>query len=53
MDVRPAEDPKDPDEWEAELSRAGVGGAFVYSDGSLLEGGNVGGGAFIEDGGEK
>ena len=30
-----------------------MGGAFVFSDGSLLEGGNVGGGAFIVDDGEK
>ena len=33
--------------WEAEISRAGAGGAFVYSDGCLLEGGNVEGGAFV------
>ena len=38
-------DPEDPDAWEAEI-KAGIGGAFVFSDGSLLENGNVGGGAF-------
>ena len=29
------------------------GGAFFCSDSGLLEGGNVGGGAFMEDGGKK
>ena len=53
VDVRPAEGLMDPDKWEAEISRAGAGGAIVYSDGSLLERGNVGGGAFIEVGREK
>ena len=27
--------------------KAGIGGTFVFSDGSLLEGGNIGGEAFI------
>ena len=30
-------DPEDPDAWEAEISKAGIGGAFVFSDGSLVE----------------
>ena len=42
-------DPENPDAWEAEISRAGIGGAFVFSDGSLMESGNVGGGAFVVD----
>ena len=29
------------------MSKARKGGAYVYSDSSLLEGGNIGGGAFI------
>ena len=38
--------------WHKEIGKAGIGGAYVYSDGSLLEsdngeGGNVGGGAFV------
>ena len=32
---------------EAEICKAGIGGAFAFSDGSLIEGGNVGGGAYI------
>ena len=35
------------------ISKAEARGAFVYSDGSLLEGGNVGEGAFVVDGGER
>ena len=27
--------------------KAGIGGTFVFSDGSLIEGGNIGGEAFI------
>ena len=27
--------------------KSGIGGAYIFSDGSLLESGNVGGGAFI------
>ena len=38
------DDPKNPDAWEKEVSRVGKGGTYLYSDGSLLEGGNVGGG---------
>ena len=41
------DDPEDPDAWETEISKAGSGGGFVFSDGSLLENGNVGGGAFV------
>lgn len=50
-DVRPTggkwseNDPEDSDTWEKEICRAGAGGAFVFSDGSLLEGGNIGEGA--------
>ena len=36
-----------------EISKAEVGGVFVYSDGSLVEGGNIGEGAFIVDGGRE
>ena len=38
-------DPEDPDAWEKEIGKTGIGGAYVFSDGSLLENGNVGGGA--------
>ena len=54
VDLRPCgvkggekNDPEDPDAWEAEIGKAGFGGAFVFSDGSLLESGNVRGGAFV------
>ena len=33
--------------WEKEISKAGIGGAYIFSDGSLLQNGNVGGGAFV------
>ena len=36
-----------PDAWEAEISKGGIDGAFVFSDGSLLESGDIGGGAFV------
>ena len=53
--------PADPNAWEKEIEKAGrgEGGAYRFSDGSLLEGGdggvgNVGGGAFVvESGGEE
>ena len=52
VDVRPIgvkgsgkDDQEDPDARETETSKAGSGGAFVFSDGSLLESANVGGGA--------
>ena len=41
------ESEKDPEEWEKEIRKVGIGGAYIFSDGSLLESGNVGGGAFI------
>ena len=41
------EDPGDPKACEKEISRAGIGRAYVYSDGSLLESGSVGGGAVV------
>ena len=54
MDVGPCgakgsekNDPEDPDAWEAEISKTGKWGDYVFSDGSLLEGGNVGGVAFV------
>ena len=50
VDVRPAggkESEKDLEEWEKEIKKAVIGGAYIFSDGSLLESGNVGGGAFI------
>ena len=34
---------------EAEIRKAGIAGAFVFCDGSLLESGKVGGGAFVVD----
>ena len=45
VDLKPSrakgseQDPDDPDAWEMEIRRVGVGGALVFSDGSLLEGG--------------
>ena len=46
---------EDPEAWEKEISKVGAGGDFIFLDGSLLEGGNVAGGAFIvaADGGEN
>ena len=35
-------DPEDPDAWEAEISMTGKEGVYVFPDGSLLAGGNVG-----------
>ena len=40
-------DPEDADMWEKEISRIRADGAFVFSDSSLLEGGNVRGGVFV------
>ena len=40
VDVRPArgkESEKDPEEWEKEIRKVGIGGAYIFSDGSLLE----------------
>ena len=44
IDVRPCgvkggekNDPEDPNAWEVEIRKAGIGGEFVFSDGSLLE----------------
>ena len=45
VDLCPVEGPKDPD--GKEISKAGIGGAYVFSYGSLQEDGNVGGGAFV------
>ena len=39
VDLRPVDDPKDPGAWEKEINKTGKGGAYVFSDGSLLEGG--------------
>ena len=47
VEVQPMDDPKDPGAWEKEIGKEGVGGAYIFSDGSLLEIGNVGGGAFM------
>ena len=47
IDLCPVKDPKDPEEWEKEIGKAGIGVAYIFSDGSLLESGNVGGGSFI------
>ena len=46
VDRRSVDDPKDPEAWE-EIGKAGIGGTYIFSDGSLLESGNVGSGAFI------
>ena len=46
VDVRPTggkESEKDPEEWEKEIRKAGIGGAYIFSNGSLLESENVGG----------
>ena len=58
VDVRPGggkENEKDPEEWEKEIRKAGIGGPYIFSDGSLLESGNVGGGGFVRgtDGRER
>ena len=47
--VRPTggRDPEDPEAWEKEIGKAGKGGAYVFSHGSLLEGGNGERGAFV------
>ena len=50
VDVRPGggkESEKDPEEWKKEIGKAGIGGAYIYSNGSLLWNGNIEGGAFI------
>ena len=53
VDVRPPggrdseQDPNDPKAWENEISKADLGDAIIYSDGSLLEGGRDGGGAVV------
>ena len=47
VDIRLVDDPKDPGAWEKEIGKEGAGGAYIFSDGSLLETGNVGGGAFV------
>ena len=47
VDLCPVNDLKGPEEWEKEIGKEGIGGAYIFSDGSLLESGNVGGGAFI------
>ena len=47
VDLRPVDDSKDLEAWEKEISKTGKGGDYVFSDGSLLEGGNVGRCAFV------
>ena len=50
VDVRPAggkESEQDPEAWEKEIGKAGIGGAYIPSDGSLIESGNAGGGAYL------
>ena len=37
VDLRRVDDPKDPDAWEKEIGKAGIGGAYVFSDASLRE----------------
>ena len=45
VDIRPSggkdskQGPEDPEAWEREIGKAGLGGAYMFSDGSLLEGG--------------
>ena len=39
--------PEDPDAWGKDIGKAGRGGAYIFSDGSLLETGGVRGGAFV------
>ena len=54
--IRSGQHPEDPEAWEKEIGKAGIGSAYVFSDGSLLgndndndngNGGNVGGGTFV------
>lgn len=54
-EVEQKNDPHGPDTWEVEISTTGAGGSFVYPDGSMLEGGNVGGSAIVvlRDGAEE
>ena len=47
VDLCPVGDPKDPDAWEKEISNTGIRGDYVLFDSSLLEGGNVGEGAYV------
>ena len=47
------DDPRNPDAWEKEIGKIGKGGAYMFSSGSLLNGGNVGGGAFVVGKGGK
>lgn len=53
VDVKPSgaksseQDPNDPGGWETEIQKAGAGVAYIYSDGSPLESGVVGGGAYV------
>ena len=35
IDLCPVNDPKDPEEWEKEIGKAGIEGAYIFSDGSL------------------
>ena len=43
VDVRPTgsrgskQGPDDPEAWEKEIGKVGIGGAYIFSDGSLLE----------------
>ena len=47
VDLCPVNDPNNPEEWQKEIGKAGIGGAYIFWDGSLLETGCVGGGAFV------
>ena len=42
VDLHPVDDPKNPEAWEKEISKTGKGGDYVFSNGSLLEGENIG-----------
>ena len=59
VDVIPAggkdskDDPRNPEAWEKEISKIGKGGAYIFSDGSLLDGEIVGGVAFVVGKGGK
>ena len=47
VDLCPVNDLKDPEESEKEIGKAQIGGAYIFSDHSHLQTGNVGGGSFI------
>ena len=41
VDLCPVNDPQDPEEWEKEIKKAGIGGDYIFTDSSLLESGKL------------